>query len=385
MRLALVLAVVPSLALALALVPAAAAQAPPARHIDITITLPADGAPTMEGPSGILAYANRTTGEWAQWRLASDRAQVSVELRIEGGFAVERARQVVPLLILDKGERTCVDVRAKGACDDTLFVPYPNDRVWEAEGAARVYALNGTPEHAVLRLSIPGPVNGTLALGRDVTAPVVTLSAPTNVNHFSFFDETTTDELAIVDLQVRKEGATEWVVNPTPDLNLRQKFPIQGLSPNTSYEYRFVARDWAQNEVTSPVYRLRTAPAPIVEVPIVTAMEPAPNATVAAGEVFVRAAVESASKVDPASVRLFLDKTAITQGVRFDGANVTYTPTTPLAPGKHSLSVEATNAAGGTGLARWSFTIPGAQATPAPAPLLVLAALAAVAVVARRR
>lgn len=377
------------LVLALLLVPALSlAQAPPSRKIDLVVTLRPGEDPVTEGPSGILAYENATAGERVQWRLASPSEQVSIEIRIEGGFEIERAQQVVPLLLLDKGERTCRDAIQKGGCDDPLFVAFPHERIWEYDHPARIYHVNGTPERAILRLGINGPANGTLVLQRDVTPPVLTQGALGNVTHFSFYTETRTDEFAIVDLQVRKLGAQTWVENPTPSIHVWQKFPIQGLTPDTEYEYRFVATDWAGNDATSEIQRIRSAPAPVLPVPRLVAISPAPNSTIQPGaHVVLQASVESPeSPIDPTSLRVYFDKTSFAEGIGFDGANITYAPQNALSAGTYSVAIEASNLAGGKAVARWRFEVGGGtQATPGPAAPLVLLGLAGVSLLARRR
>lgn len=373
------------LLLALVVLAPALALAQPTRQIDIVVTLAPGKAPTVTPETGILTFVNETPGERVQFRLTSPRDQVSIEVRVEGGFQVERPQQLVPHLVLDAGEATCIDVRAKGACDDTLFVPFPDERIWEYDSPARVYSLNGTSDGWVLRLGVPGPANATLALVRDITPPKLTVAAPTNLTHLSFFAESLTDELAIVDLQVRKVGATEWVLNPTPDPNVRQRFPIQGLSPATTYEYRYVATDWAGNEATSPTYTITTLAQPVVERPTVSPLAPLPNATLSPGDaVVVRARVEGVSPVHASGLRFFYDKQAITEGLVFEGRDFSWSPPKAPAAGHHSIALEATNEAGGTGSARWTFDV-GGNATPALAPgIVVVLALALALAMARR-
>lgn len=318
-------------------------------------------SPTYDGPEGWLHLVEATPGERYVWNVSVPVEYATGELHVTG-LDLQRPRQLVPTLETPGG-------------DFPLFEPYPNERVWEADGPVRVFHVSGAAADFTLRLGLPGG-NGTLVLQRDVAPPSYTLGPFQNVTHRDFYRESRTDELALGDLQVREAGAAEWVQNPTAVYHFRQNFPVQGLDPATEYETRFVFADWAGNNVTSPVERLTTLAAPVRPTPVVTALDPAPNATVSdAALVVVRARIVSdESPIEGGDIRLFLDKKEVREGLVFDGEVFSYQPPQTLAPGPHSVSVEATNAAGGTGVARWSFTV-GGKARESPAPGLLPMAL----------
>lgn len=366
--------VAPLVLLTLALVAGPALAQDGADAIDVVLTVPAEGAPTQQGGEAVLSLVQDSADRVA-WRIDFVGENVAIELRIARTFGVAGAEQIVPLLELDANESRCIDVRAKDACDDATFTRFPNPRVWEGGDVARAYHRNGTLGDLVLRLNVPGPANGTLALEPDTTPPNLTVGEPTAINHYGFQLETRTDELAIVDVQVRKVGAEEWVRNPTPEPNLLQRFPVQGLDADTEYEYRAVASDWSGNDATSEIRRMRTAAAPVVPIPIVTILSPEPNATLQASvvPVVVRARVESpGSPVPPGGVQVFFDKKPVTEGIAFDGTDLTYTPREVIAAGHHTVSVEATNAAGGKGVARSRFDVEAPRDAPGATLALVL-------------
>lgn len=361
MRLLLVLATLAMLA------PLAAGQSAP---IDATIRIDGDGDPVVETRGGLVRLLESAPGALYRFELRIPEGHMIVEVRANG-LGLERPRQLTPSLELNETQYP-------------LFVDLPNDRVWEVEGRANVVHVNGTGDAIVTRLAVAGPRNVTLRLEVDTQPPVATLGERQNITHIGFYQESWTDEFALADLQVRRVGASDWVQNPTPDYHVYQRFPVQGLDGGTEYETRFVFTDWAGNENITPVERFTTAPSPVHPVPTITILSPEPNATVPAGGVTVRARIDSPeSPVGPEGVRLFFDLRETTEGVTFDGTEVTYTPTTALARGIHRVSIEATNELGGRGSARWSFVVGSADenGTPLPTPLaiLVLALSAALA------
>lgn len=353
-----------ALLLPLLLVPLAWAQ--PSGAIDATIALAPDAPPSIDAPPDLVRLNDSAPGVRYLFDLVLTRDYTTFEVRANG-FELDRPRQLVPSLVVPETEYP-------------LFHDFPNERIWDVEGTGNVFHVNGTGDAIVLRLGVAGPRNVTLALAIDTTPPDPTIGRRENVSHFQFYQETRTSELALADLQIRKVGAQEWVVNPTPAYHVLQRFPIQGLDPATQYETRFVFVDWAGNEVTTPIERFTTAPKPIVPAPTVRIVEPAFNARVPEGNVTVRAAIESnESPVARDGIRFFFDKRELTEGFSYDGREVVYTPTTPLARGPHSVAVEATNALGGTGVARWNFHVGDADETPALAPAGLLVLLAALA------
>jgi hypothetical protein len=353
----------------LTLPPAAAKADGPDFRVEIALR----DSPVYEGPAGWLHLVEATPGERYVWNVSVPAEYAAGQFHVTG-LDLQRPRQLVPTL-----ETPGVDY--------PLFESYPDERVWEAGGTVRVFHIAGAAADFTLSLGIPQG-NHTLVLQRDVTPPVFALGPIENLTHRDFYRETRTDELVIADLQTREAGATEWVQNPTPVYHVRQRFPIQGLDAATEHEARLVFTDWAGNEVTTPIERFTTLAAPVVPKPVVTLLDPPANATLQDGAVTIRARIVSnESSLEGGDIRLFLDKKAVREGLAFDGEVFSYRPPQPLGPGPHSVAVEATNAAGGTGVATWTFTVQGAEARAAPgpglAPLLLLVGLAGVAL--RRR
>lgn len=365
------------LALLVLTVPSALAQGPPPIDVHIGID---QGSATVEGAG--VELAGVTPGEEYRFTLNLTKEYTTFEVQASG-LAIERPHQLVPHLRIDAGERECA--RVKGSCEYTLFEQFPDDEIWDIDGVARVFFTNGTATDVVLRLGIPGPVNATLVLVRDVTAPGFTVHPYGNVTTFSFYQETSTEELAIGDLQVRPAGSTgEWVVNPTPMFHFRQRFPVQGLDANTTYDARVVFRDWAGNTATSVTYQVRTMERPVVAAPEVRAISPLPDATVGQTGVVVKAEWSDPLNVTRDGVRVFFDKKEITEGIVYRLGEVTYEPPTPLARGAHSVAIEVQNAEGGLGIARWTFSV-GGSAVPGSGLLAVLATGAVVAIAVRPR
>lgn len=356
------------LVLLASVLPVASAQA---SNLDATIRIQGDEAPAVDAPEGMVRLQEAVPGVRYRFELRLLQNYTTIEIRADG-LGLERARQLFPSFDVNESEYP-------------LFVDLPNERIWEVDAPVNVVHVNGTGDPIVTRLGVAGPRNVTLRLDVDTLPPSVTIGERQNLTHIGFYQETRTNEFAIVDLQVRRVGASEWVQNPTPDYHVFQRFPVQGLNAETEYETRFVLTDWAGNENVTPITRFTTPPAPVAPKPSVTIVSPAPDATLPAGAVTVRARIESPdSPVGAGGVRLFFDLRETTEGVTFDGENVTYTPQA-LLPGRHRVSVEATNEAGGRADARLSFTIAGAveNETPLPAALALLGA--GIALALRRR
>lgn len=376
-------AVILALLTLLAAAPAALAQA--SDPIDARIGLAPGSEPTYAGPEGIVRFLNATPGERYAWQLNLTANYTTFEVRARGVFDVERPRQAVPLIHLDEHEAICQERATRGPCDYTLFYQFPNERVWDVDGPARVFHVNGTADDIVLRLGIPGPTNATLVLERDVTPPGFALGEVANVTPISFYQETRTDEFALADLQVREKGTEEWIQNPTTLYHVLQRFPVQGLDPDTEHEARVVFTDWAGNTATSETYTVRTPPRPQGVKPVVTPLAPAPNSTVEVGSVVIRAAVDDQGVgLADGGLRLFFDLREVREDLVYQDGVLSYTPRTALAPGRHTVSVEATSAEGGTGTARWTFEVAGATRNESPAtPALALVVLLALVALAR--
>lgn len=345
---------------ALLLWPSAAAQ--PHEHVDVRIGIPDASVVVTDASLGRVTLNDSVPGERYAFTLNLTANQTTFLITARG-LAIERARQFVPHLELDAREPACAKPRA---CEFTIFQEIYNDRVWDVDSPARIANVSGTADDVTLRLGIPGPVNATLVLMRDITPPTFTLTAPTNFTTFGWYQESTTNELSIGDLQVREQGKTDWVQNPTPTFHIRQRFPLQGLTAEHTYESRAVFTDWAGNTATSQVFTVTMPRAPERPMPTVTPVFPAPNASLALGGVIVvRASIDAqSSPIREGGVRMFFDLKEVSPDVRVVGNEASYSPGA-LAKGMHRVTFEVSNVAGGMGTARWSFTV-GEQTVALP-------------------
>ncbi len=372
---------------------------------DSTITITPDADPVAETAVPGFTFQNRTGNDWFQWRLDTSERAVVLDYHLEGDFGLARPEQMVPFLIIDDESPGCEGTTPKGLCDYPLFIPAANARVWEAQGDARVFHLSGTLGDHSLMLRVPGPVNATLVLQRDTTAPTFTIDEPREITHYGFLRDTRTSELVTAVTQVRRVGATEWVEHPTPTYHHIQHFPLGGLAADTEHEVRTVFTDWAGNNVTSDIARVRTLAAPALATPVVTVVYPSVNGTLPTGGVTnltVRfETLESPIPRDGSGVLLFLDKKPIVTGfvTHVDDANrtsgtIVYTPAEALGEGVHNVRFEITNEVGGKGAVDWGFVVgapaardddvSGGKDTPAPTVLALVLVSLATALASRR-
>lgn len=101
-----------------------------------------EGAVDVTGRSPV--YATVVEPGRVDLKLALLDPYTVVEIRYaEGAFDVDRAQQVVPLWI-------------EPGVDFPLFAPFPNERVWEAEAALRLYSFVADEPDAI-RLGLAGP------------------------------------------------------------------------------------------------------------------------------------------------------------------------------------------------------------------------------------
>lgn len=348
--------------------PAATAETYPTAF---TIVIANGEPPTDDAPEGTVLLVKDDGDAWA-WDLTLTEDYTVAEVRATG-FDLDRAPQLLPEFD-DSAQHAEVD-----HLHPHFFQEVPRD-VSDVDGAARIvnYTIDG--DTVVLRLGLTGPGEATLSLRRDVTPPTFTVGTPTNITHFSFLVKTTTDEFAFGDVRVRPSAGGDEVPNPTAVPALEQTYPVQGLDPATTYVAYAVFTDWSGNEARSPPFTVETAPLPVVPSPAIVALVPAPNSTVAA-PTRITASIEGPAPIAASGIRLFVDKREIVDGVSLvqgDAAGtrvtVVHTPAAPLAPGRHSASVEVVDSAGGKALARWSFDVEGSTAeAPGPGFIAILA------------
>lgn len=334
---------------------------------NLTIDIDADGNTTIDDPDALVTDETVEPTEAYAWQLNLTDDYHVAHINLDTNLPITEGRQMVPLLtgshFVEVGDVATVDRPAK------------------------VYNLtrsNGTWNYA---LGLPGPGETNLTLTRDVTPPSIEFVSVGNHTEIGFDVVTDTSEPALATLYVYDDG--EQIQSyPTPRPGPWQKFPVQGLDANTTYEVQVNASDWSGNQVTSPMRNVTTAPAPNPPKPIVTPISPEPNATVSADDVVVRASIDSnGSTVVKDGIRLFFDKERVDNSeITVENGTISYVPAPPLGDRKYFVSLEVENVAGGTGIARWSFTAQNQQTAPSPIGVATLVStLAALAVVARQR
>lgn len=345
-----------------------AAQAP-----DLAITIHEDGSTSLDDPDGLVVNASRGNGSSYAWTLNLTEEYHTAEIRVDGAFEVDRPRQVVPLI------------------DGLHFVHLPDRNVSDVDQPGKVYNIDtddGEGEAFTYNVGLPGPGTKQLTLSLDMQAPGFSIDAVRDVSHIGFDVETSTDEAAEALLEVTPVDGGDPISFPTPSPARVQRFPVQGLNPNTTYTVTVTFTDWSGNQATSDPFNVTTAPEPNPPRPNVTILSPAPDTTIAAGEpIVVEASWESPSPVKRPGVRLFFDKQEIDHDrLTFSDDTVTFRPEGPFQPREYSVSIEVTNQAGGADVARWSFTVggpPDAVGVPLGA-LGVVGALVSGALVAAR-
>ncbi len=357
----------------LLVMPTSATHRDPDAPHDLVLRL-SGGMPTADPASGAVLLDWRQ-GEFASWRIDVNEYTI-VEVVVDAWFDVERPRQVVPELD-DSGQHPDEE-----HLEPHLFAELKARDVHEVDGPARVVSINGTGNDFVYRVGLPGSGPVVFSLRRDVTPPVFEVGEPSNIEHFRFLLESSTDEPAYGDLRITPEGGEE-VPFPTPNLAFRQTYPVQGLDADTVHTYYLLFEDWAGNQARSENMSVRTPARPFALEPVISDLVPAPNSTVSGNIVISANFTSPDSPVAAGGVRLFVDKTELTGGFSVIGNQVRWDPGAPMEPGLHAASVEVRNVAGGVGVARWTFTV--ADDNEAPGLGVALLALVVVAVAASRR
>lgn len=357
------------LAIALALTTVAApAQAVHGDGI-VGVEVHPDREPTTDHPDHV-ALSDHEPGQRYNWTVnVTDDYQV-VDLAVHDGFNLTRTRQLVPLV------------------DGGHFVELHQRNVTDVDRPAKVFNLTTEGGNPTYRLGIPGPGERNLTLHRDETPPTVSMGPVRNVTHFSFDVRTDTSEPAMAELVLAKpDGSVR--EQPTPKPGTFQNFPVQGLDADTTYTFHVEVWDWSGNRARTDTAEVTTAPEPNPPEPVVTPVAPEPGATVpATGSVLVEATFEAnGSAIQTDGVRLFFDKEGIERGdFTVEDGKVLYRAVGPFQPREYSVAVEVPNEAGGTGIARWSFTVEGAQQANSPLGLEVaLVGLVGLALLRARR
>ncbi len=349
----------------LMLVPAADGTAP-----SVSIDVYADEPPATNATDQVTVDGYEL-GERYNWTVDVQDEYTVLEMRVHSGFDVDRARQLVPWI------------------DGGHFVELSQRDVSDVDRPTAVFNLTSEEHGWTYELGLPGPGPVTLSLVRDVTPPTVTLHPVRNVTHFSFDAKTSSPEPAMATLVLERPDGTQRE-QPTPHPGTPQRFPVQGLEADTTYSFFVRVEDWSGNQATTRTVNVTTAPAPDPPEPTVEAVRPAPNSTVTrtTGIVLEASIVSEASPVALDGIQVFFDKERVERAnLTIEPDRVLYTVPGPLEPRPYSVSVEVPNEAGGTGVARWSFTVQ--DETPRGSPTVgvgaFVAALVATAGLAGRR
>lgn len=348
-----------------------------AEAADVVVDVHADAAPQeVRDPNGTLELVNWTAGESHTWNLTTSTDYTTIDLRIHGGFNVTQGKQLVPLV----GGDHFVELHGQGP--------------GSVDDPATVFNLTAGEDGDVswtYRLGVPGPTGTNLTLHRDVDPPGYELGTPRNVTHVGFDLRTETSETALAVLVVEPPEGVDEIVRrfPTPRPAPVQRFPVQGLSSDTTYRWSVEFTDWSGNTVRTSPRTVTTAPAPDPPEPVVTPVSPVPNGTVRPTGVIVEARWESPeSPVVPGGIHLFVDKVPIPdENISIEGDRLRYLVPEPLPAREVSVAVEVPNLAGGIGIARWSFVVQEAASTDRTIPLepgLALAGLAIAGLLAGR-
>jgi hypothetical protein len=343
----------------------ACAQA--AQAEDFRITLAPGATPRFEAlgnASGELAQER--PGLLVVWNITTGAPRLVGTVVSHHYFALlERPRQVVP------------------EADDHFFVELPGAELNDTGPSARAVNFTVAPD-GTITLALAFPVeagHAQLRLTRDTDAPPFTVGEVQNLTDSKFYLETTTAEYAFANL-VLQTGSEDPILNPTAIPALLQRFPVQGLRPDTAYACYVEFRDWAGNTGRSANFTVRTLPTPERPKPMVTAREPLPGAVLR--EPVLLVAVNFTGPAPPSldQVAVFLDKVPTHEGLRLLPGRLEVVPSPPMGPGPHSVGIELTGQEGGTAVERWTFEV----ARPAPGPAAVaVVALAALALARRRR
>lgn len=338
------------LATLLLLPPVALATA--SEHIDASMEIQLDGSLIVDDPATILELVNATPRENYAWNLTTTKVYTVIEIQSHGGFDIQSARQLVPQLFV-------------AGTQYPLFEPVYRTEVWDVDSPARISNSTGQDGEFTLRLGIPGPVNATLLLERDITPPGATLGPIQNLTFIGFYAEATVNELAVADLQIREAGKTEWVNNPTTVYHFLHYFPVQGLDAERTYEYRLIVNDWAGNTRTLDTQTLQTPVPPVLDKPRINALSPEPNSTIDGNVANVSARIEPTNgSLQRGGLRVFLDKRNVQDGWTLEGDQFNFT-TPPLEAGLHTIAITARQEGGGETEAFWSFRVASRDA-PAP-------------------
>lgn len=352
------------IALALTTVAAPAQAAEDIARVDVY----PDREPTTDDPARIQVDGYEL-GERYDFTVRSTDDYQVVDLVIHEGFNVTRARQLVPLL------------------DGKHFVELTQRNVTDVDRPARVFNLT-TEDRWRYRLGVPDPGEHDLTLHRDTTSPSVSIGPVRNVTHFRFDVRTETSEPALAEIVLTApDGSVR--EQPTPSPGTFQNFPVQGLEADSTYTFHVEVWDWSGNRAQTETLEVTTEPEPNPPEPIVEPVKPKPDETIEVTDsILVEAAyLPNGSAVVEEGINLFFDKERVDRkNFTVEDGTVRYRAIGTFQPRSYSVAVEVPNEAGGTGVARWSFTVEGASQANSPLGLeIVLASIVGLALLRARR
>ena len=206
-------------------------QAPAASAAeDFRIVLEPGRAPQITSIANVtVTVRDVEAGERLELEVAAPHGLVRGLVLSRGYFEVARSTQLVP------------------RADGHYFVQLPG-RLGAVESAA--WLVNFSREEGALRMDLVFPIgegnsSARLELARDVEPPAFELLGVTDLTHRSFLYTTRTDEHVFALLRIWPAQAVipRPVPFPTPIPALEQRFPVQGLSPNTDYVFEIHFED----------------------------------------------------------------------------------------------------------------------------------------------
>lgn len=130
-----------------------------------------------------------------------------------------------------------------------------------------------------------------------------------------------------------------------------------GVTNGQTYNYQVSAVDNSGNEgqksstVSSTPTPADTTP------PTISNLQPADNSTTTDDTPTISASYSDPSGIDTASVKISVDGTDVTASATVTSTSVTYTPTTALAEGQHTVEVKVSDNYGNEATENWTFTV----------------------------
>ncbi|MBW3581521.1 MAG: hypothetical protein KY455_00330 [Euryarchaeota archaeon] len=345
-----------------------AQQSPPVDHV---VGLSPGEEPHHEGDPDELRRVTARDAERYAWNVTTDSERLVIEIRIASGtFDVERSGQIVPTFTVPEEHFP-------------YFAEWSEPAVWQAEGADRVYNRSVEEDSDVLRLSLPGPTNGRLALSTDTTPPIIVEGGATGINATGFTYRVRTDEPTRLEMAIRT--GPDWNRTSASDLNAAHMVRMDRLRPETVYAVHIIVRDWAGNMGQHDDHITTRANMSALHLePIRPTTDVEPDAEII---IEVRVRNMTAPLIE---ARGTLDGDPLPPPRERDD-RLLFHPGMPPGPGPHIAHVQVTDADDKAADVTWTFFVPHTNATgrplavPGPVAPLCLAVVTIVAAALRRR